>query len=221
MRAVYANKKAVLFDFDGTLVDSSDGIFNSLIYAFRKDGKTPPPPETLRKFIGPPLYDSFHTLFGYPEEKIQEMIAYYRECYRETGYRQVRVYDGIPRLLRRLRENGFKIATASSKPTVFIRQILEEQGLLPYFDYLGGTDFDNIAADKTVILERAMTQLQVSPAETVMVGDRLYDICGAKGAGVPCIAVLYGFGDRAEFEAYGADVIAASPAETEILFFGV
>lgn len=205
--------KAVLFDFDGTLVDSSEGIFKSLIYAFEKDGKPAPDGATLRKFVGPPIYDSFKTMFGYTDDKIDFMIEKYRERYREIGWRETRVYDGIPELLRQLRENGIKMATASSKPTPFIRQIVEEQGLLSYFDYLGGTEFDNISSNKTEILKNAMQNLGVSPEETVMVGDRLFDIRGAKGAGIPCIAVLYGFGSRAEFEEYGADYIAETPQD--------
>ena len=210
---MHARFKAVLFDFDGTLVDSSEGIFKSLIYAFEKDGKPAPDAATLRKFIGPPIYDSFKTLFGYADEKIDFMIEKYRERYRAIGWREARVYDGIPELLRALQANGIKMATASSKPTPFIRQIVEDQGLLSYFDYLGGTQFDNISSDKTEILKNAMQELGVTPEETVMVGDRLFDIRGAKGAGIPCIAVLYGFGSRAEFEAYGAEYIVETPQD--------
>lgn len=213
--------KAVLFDFDGTLVDSSEGIYKSLMYAFKADGKPIPDEATLRKFIGPPIYDSFKNLFGYKDEKIDWMIAKYRERYRAIGYREVEVYDGIPALLERLHQSGIKIATASSKPTVFIEKILKERNLLAYFDYLGGTDFDNISSDKTVIMQNAMDALGVSPQDTVMVGDRLYDIRGAKGASVPCIAVLYGFGSREEFLKYGADYIVSTPAEIENLIFGV
>ena len=205
--------KAVLFDFDGTLVDSSEGIFKSLIYAFDADGKPAPDEKTLRKFIGPPIYDSFKTLFGYKDEKIDFMIEKYRERYRSVGWHEARVYDGIPELVRALREQGVKMATASSKPTPFIRQIIEEQGLLPYFDYLGGTAFDNISSNKTEILNHAMQELGVSPGETVMVGDRLFDIRGAQGAGIPCIAVLYGFGSRSEFEEYGAQYIVETPQD--------
>lgn len=198
---------AVLFDFDGTLVDSSEGIFKSLIYAFRADGKDAPEAATLRKFIGPPIYDSFKTLFGYPDDKIDFMIAKYRERYREKGWREAAVYPGIPALLQTLRDCGVKLATASSKPVDFIRQILEEQGLLPLFHYIGGTDFDNKSADKAEIMRDAMRALGVSPEETIMVGDRLYDIDGAHRAEIPCIAVLYGFGSREEFEHYGAEYI--------------
>lgn len=212
--------KAVLFDFDGTLADSSEGIFKSLIYAFQCDGKPAPDGATLRKFIGPPIYDSFKTLFGYRDDKIDWMIEKYRERYREIGYLETKIYDGIPALLKALRENGFKIATASSKPTVFIEQILQEHGLYEYFDYVGGTQFDNISSDKSVILKNAMASLGVTAQETVMVGDRLFDIRGAKGAGVPCIAVLYGFGSRAEFEEYGAEYIVETPAEIETLLLG-
>lgn len=212
--------KAVLFDFDGTLADSSEGIFKSLIYAFQCDGKPAPDDATLRRFIGPPIYDSFKTLFGYQDDKIDWMIEKYRERYRKTGYSETKIYDGIPALLKTLRENGFKIATASSKPTVFIEQILKEHGLYEYFDYIGGTQFDNISSDKSVILKNAMASLGVTAQETVMVGDRLFDILGAKGAGVPCIAVLYGFGSRAEFLEYGAEYIVETPAEIETLLLG-
>lgn len=212
--------KAVLFDFDGTLADSSEGIFKSLIYAFQCDGKPAPDEATLRKFIGPPIYDSFKNLFGYTDGKIDFMIEKYRERYRKTGYSETRIYDGIPELLCALREKGIKIATASSKPTVFIKQILVEHGLYGCFDYVGGTQFDNISSDKSAILQAAMDALGVSAQETVMVGDRLFDIRGAKGVGVPCIAVLYGFGSRAEFEEYGAEYIAQTPAEVKTLILG-
>lgn len=213
-------KKAVLFDFDGTLVDSSEGIYKSLAYAFEKDGKPTPDEVTLRKFIGPPIYDSFKNLFGYKDDKILYMIEKYRECYRAVGYREVEVYEGVPELLACLHKNGIKIATASSKPTAYIEKILDERNLLSYFDYLGGTDFDNISSDKAVIIQNAMDALDVSPKDTLMVGDRLFDICGAKGAGVPCVAVLYGFGSREEFLEYGADYIVSTPKEIENLIFG-
>ena len=99
-------------------------------------------------------------------------------------------------------------------------KILKEHGLYEYFDYVGGTQFDNISSDKSVILKNAMAALDVTAHETVMVGDRLFDIRGAKGAGVPCIAVLYGFGSRAEFEEYGAEYIVETPAEIETLLLG-
>lgn len=202
-----ARFSAVLFDFDGTLVDSSEGIFKSLIYAFEADGKPSPEEKTLRKFIGPPIYDSFKNLFGYPDDKIDFMIAKYRERYREKGWREASVYPGIPALLHTLHDCGVKLATASSKPVDFIRQILDEDGLLPLFHYIGGTDFDNKSADKAEIMRGAMRALGVSANETIMVGDRLYDIDGAHRSGLPCIAVLYGFGSREEFEKYGAEYI--------------
>lgn len=212
--------KAVLFDFDGTLVDSSEGIFKSLLYAFQCDSKPAPDEATLRKFIGPPIYDSFKTLFGYTDDKIDYMVEKYRERYRKTGFLETKVYDGIPALLRALRERNIKIATASSKPSVFIEQILKENGLYDLFDYIGGTQFDNISADKSVVLQAAMDALGVTANETVMVGDRLFDIRGAKGVGVPCIAVLYGFGSRAEFLEYGAEYIVETPSQIQTLILG-
>lgn len=147
------------------------------------------------------------------------MIEKYRERYREKGWREARIYDSIPQLLRTLRENGVKTATASSKPTPYIEQILREQGLFEYMNYIGGTRFDEKHADKAAIIRDAMQALGVAKADTIMVGDRLYDICGAKAAGIPCIAVLYGFGSRKEFEEYGADFIAETPADMQNLLF--
>ena len=106
-----------------------------------------------------------------------------------------------------------KLATASSKPVDFIRQILDEDGLLPLFHYIGGTDFDNKSADKAEIMRGAMRALGVSENETMMVGDRLYDIDGAHRAGLPCIAVLYGFGSREEFEKYGVGAVRKAARE--------
>lgn len=216
---IHPRYKAVLFDFDGTLADTSEGIFKSLQYAFEADGKPSPDLATLRKFIGPPIYDSFRTLFGYPEEKINFMVRKYRERYREKGWREARIYEGIPALLRTLYENGVSIATASSKPTPYIEQILREQGLFEYMNYIGGTRFDEKHVEKAAIIRDAMRHLDAAPVETVMVGDRLYDILGAKAAGIPCIAVLYGFGSCEEFEKYDADFVAETPADVQKLLF--
>lgn len=215
--------EAVLFDFDGTLVDSSEGIFKSLIYAFEADGREIPPPETLRRFIGPPIYDSFKNLFGYSDDKIEWMIQKYRERYSTKGYAEVTVYDGIPELLKRLNDNNVKVATASSKPIIFIEKILDEKNLLRYFDYIGGTGFDEVklGSGKTGIVLNALEQLGVRDKEkALMVGDRKFDIEGAKGAGIETAAVLYGFGSREEFEEHQAEYIVHNAKDIEKIIFG-
>ena len=216
-----ANYDAVLFDFDGTLVDSSKGIYESLIYALKCGGTDEPDGETLRKFIGPPIYDSFKNLFGFEDGKIEFMIKKYREHYSGGGLYELDIYEGIPELLRTLHENGIKIATASSKPKVFIEKILEKTGLGEYIDYAGGTLFDEKGATKTKILLNAMDNLGCADKNRViMVGDRKYDIDGAKGAGIKTIAVLYGFGSREEFEEHGAEYIVENTKEIEKIVLG-
>ena len=216
-----ANYDAVLFDFDGTLFDTSRGIFESLIYALKCAGSDEPDEATLRKFIGPPIYDSFLNLFHFDEDKIEFLISKYREHYSGGGLYELDIYDGIPELLKTLHENGVKIATASSKPKVFIEKILNKTGLIEYFDYIGGTTFDEKGATKTGILLGAIENLGCTDkSRVIMVGDRKFDIIGAKGAGIATIAVLYGFGNRAEFEEYGAEFIVSDTKEIENIIFG-
>lgn len=211
----------VLFDFDGTMVDSSRGIFKSLIYALKAAGHEEPDEATLRKFIGPPIYDSFKNLFGFPEEQIDFMIKKYREDYSKGGLFELDVYDGIPELVKKLHENGIKIATASSKPTVFIEKILKHIGLYEYIDYIGGTVFDEKGSGKAGILLNALDKLGCADkSKAVMIGDRKFDIDGAKGAGIETIAVLYGFGNEEEFREHGAEYIVKDTKEAEKIIFG-
>lgn len=216
-----ANYDYVLLDFDGTMVDSSKGIFESLIYALKCAGHEEPDGETLRKFIGPPIYDSFKNLFGFEDGQIEYMIKKYREHYSQGGLFKLEVYDGIPELLKKLHENGVKIATASSKPTVFIEKILKHIELYDYIDYIGGTVFDEKGAGKTGILLNALENLGCTDkSRAIMIGDRKFDIDGAKGAGIPTIAVLYGFGSEQEFKEHGAEYIVKDTKEAEKIILG-
>lgn len=205
--------KNILFDFDGTLCDSSEGIFKSLTYAFVSLGHEAPSEELLRKFVGPPLYYSFSEFCGFSEEHSNEMTEKYRERYRIKGYLESRAYEGIPETLAVLKEAGFRLATASSKPLKFVDDICENVGIKQYFDYLGGTAFDNKTESKTVVIEKAMKALGADTSNTLMVGDRLFDIEGAHNAGIPCCGVLYGFGSREEFLEYNADFIVEAPKD--------
>ena len=217
-----ANYDIVLFDFDGTMIDTSDGIFKSIIYALNADGQPVPTEDTLRKFIGPPIYDSFKNIFGYTDEdKIEWMIKKYRERYSVLGLFEARYYDGIEELLIKLKENGIKVATASSKPKKFIERILNETGFAKYIDYIGGTVFDEKGSGKTGILLNALENLNCTDkSRAIMVGDRKFDIEGAKGAGIETIAVLYGFGSRKEFEEYEAEYIVEDTKGIEKIIFG-
>ena len=205
--------KYILFDFDGTLVDSSEGIFKSLTYAFEEMGHGTPSLELLRKFIGPPLHYSFTNFCGFSTEHAYEMTDKYRERYKVKGYLENRVYDGIPEMLEKLKNEGYILGTASSKPIKFIDDICTQRDIKKYFAHIGGTQFDNIKESKTVVIENAMASLGGNTDNTLMVGDRLFDIQGAHEAGIPCCAVLFGFGDRPEFEEYKAEYIIEKPSD--------
>lgn len=205
--------KYILFDFDGTLVDSSEGIFKSLTYAFENMGHGTPAEELLRKFVGPPLHYSFTKFCGFTSEHAYEMTEKYRERYKKIGYLENRVYDGIPEMLERLQNEGYTLGTASSKPIQFIDDICAQRDIKKYFSHIGGTQFDNIKESKTVVIENAMKALGAGNGNTLMVGDTSFDIQGAHEAGIPCCAVLFGFGNRAEFEEYKAEYIIENPGD--------
>lgn len=205
--------KYILFDFDGTLVDSSEGIFKSLTYAFEEMGHGTPSEELLKKFVGPPLHYSFTQFCGFSSEHAYEMTDKYRERYKVKGYLENRVYDGIPEMLEKLQNEGYILGTASSKPIKFIDDICTQRDIKKYFAHIGGTQFDNIKESKTVVIENAMASLGGNTDNTLMVGDRLFDIQGAHEAGIPCCAVLFGFGDRPEFEEYKAEYIIEKPSD--------
>lgn len=205
--------KFILFDFDGTLVDSSEGIFKSLTYAFENMGHGTPDEELLRKFVGPPLHYSFTKFCGFTSEHAYEMTEKYRERYKKTGYLENRVYDGIPEMLEKLKKEGYVLGTASSKPIKFINDICEQRDIKKYFTHIGGTQFDNIKESKATVIKDALTALGADAGATLMVGDRLFDILGAHEMGIPCCAVLFGFGNRSEFEEYKADYIIEKPCD--------
>lgn len=208
-----SNFKNILFDFDGTLVDSSEGIFKSLTYAFESYGHGTPSEELLSKFIGPPLHYSFTKFCGFTEKHAVEMTEKYRERYKVIGYLENYVYEGIPELLKELKAQGYKIGTASSKPLKFVKDICEQRGISKYIDFLGGTQFDDIKESKTKVILNAMNALGATEKDTLMVGDRLFDIKGAHEAGIPCCAVLFGFGSREEFEEHNAEYIIEKPED--------
>lgn len=208
-----SNYKYILFDFDGTLTDSSEGIFKSLTYAFEGYGHGTPSPELLRKFIGPPLHYSFTEFCGFTPEHAVEMTEKYRERYRVKGYLESKLYDGVYELLEELHNKGYKMATASSKPLHFVDAICEKLDIKKFFDFLGGTTFDNTSESKAMVCENAMKQLGGDLTNTLMVGDTRFDIDGAHAVGLPCCAVLYGFGSQEEFEEHNAEYIVASAKE--------
>lgn len=203
-----------LFDLDGTLTDSGMGITNSVKHALKKYGIEEQNMEILKKFIGPPLAESFQKYYGFSEEESRRAIGYYREYYQKDGIFENEVYDGIPELLETLKGAGKTLIVATSKPELFAEQILEHFKLAPYFDCIAGASMDESRVDKAEVIAYALKKYGTEAKEgMVMIGDREHDIIGAKKNGLDSIGVLFGYGSREELEKAGADHIVETPGE--------
>lgn len=210
--------QTILFDLDGTLTDPGEGITNSVAYALEKFEIKNEDRSQLFKFIGPPLKDSFMEFYGFSEEDALKAIAYYRERFREKGMFENKVYDGIVELLSKLQKAGKKLIIATSKPEEFTLTILKHFDLLQYFDFIAGATMDGSRSEKEEIIHYALEHCQIENLdETVMVGDRKFDILGAKTNGIDSIGVLFGYGSLEELETAGATYIADSPEMVEKL----
>lgn len=202
------------FDLDGTIVDSSIGITNSVIYSLKKYNIIPPEREELYAFIGPPLRESYAKYYGFDEEACQKAIMYYREYYQEKGIYENRVYEGLEYTLKALKEKGKHLVVATSKPEPFAKKILEYFHLADYFDYIAGMELGGGRALKVEVIEYALQACRIqNRSDVIMIGDRMQDVNGAKLAGIDCIGVLYGFGSREELENAGASYIVEKPCD--------
>jgi phosphoglycolate phosphatase len=203
------DKKYILFDLDGTLTDPAEGITNSVGFALAKFGIIINNKSELNKFIGPPLKASFKKYYGFTEEQTNTAVLYYREYYQDKGIFENYVYEGLEVLLKQLKDNEKNLIVATSKPTVFASQIIEHFGLAKYFDFIAGSELDGTRVKKDEVITFALSEYGITDySQTVMVGDREYDILGAKHAGICSIGVLYGYGDLTELQTAGADYIA-------------
>lgn len=205
--------KNIMFDVDGTIFDTVEGVSASILYALEKMGEKPLPAETLRKFIGPPLIDGFMQFAGFSEEKANTAIAYYREFYTPKGVYMAKLYDGIESLFSDLYNAGKNLFVISSKPTVFVQKLFAKYSIDKYFKDIAEVRFDNCEISKADLIESVIKKYGLDISDTVMIGDRKFDIDGAKEIGVRSIGVTYGFGSRDELLRHGADFIADSAEE--------
>ncbi len=206
--------KTVLFDLDGTVTDPGIGITNSIMYALHKFGIEVEDRTSLYPFIGPPLKESYHKYYGFDEAGQEQGVVWYREYYRDKGIFENILYDGMDRLLKQIKDSGRQVVLATSKPEEFADRILKHFGIAQYFDFVAGAAMDDTRTKKTEVIEYALTSCGITDVSTaVMVGDREYDILGAKAFGMDSIGVLYGYGDRQELEAAGATYIAEKVAD--------
>ena len=186
----------ILFDVDGTLIDSAPGILHTLEEVFRKMGVDTTGVD-LRRYLGPPLRRSFGEHFTDPD-KIEQATELYRTSYHEKGSHEGEPYPGAVEMLRRLKQAGFVLCTATSKPTEVVTPILEEKCLAGFFDFIGGASMDESRDTKTDVVRYVLAQPCVQGKRVLMVGDRNDDMRGAADCHLDAAAVLYGYGSREE-----------------------
>jgi phosphoglycolate phosphatase len=208
----------ILFDLDGTLTDPKVGITSSVQYALQKMGIVADDIEKLTPFIGPPLLNSFKEFYQMSDEEAKQAIVYYRERFAVKGLYENQVYLGINELLNNLHKQGKILIVATSKPTEFSVKILEHFNLFQYFTAIIGSNLDGTRTDKGDVIEYALTNKDLAErSKIVMVGDRKYDVIGAKRNGIDAIAVTYGYGSYDELVAAEPNYIVSSVKELSIL----
>ncbi|MDD4012047.1 MAG: HAD hydrolase-like protein [Sphaerochaetaceae bacterium] len=185
--------KAIAFDFDGTVMDTSSGIFETARHTAKALGWDKELISPIEKFVGPPLYDCFRIVFGWDREMCEKAVSIYRPYYREKGMFKGTFYPGMLETLTRLRERGYKTAIATMKFDALIHEMGQHFGFTSYFDVIKGTDSTS-KMTKAQILGFIASELGVKPEEMVLVGDTMVDYEGAREAGMPFIGALYGFG---------------------------
>ncbi len=206
---------ACLFDLDGTLTDPREGILNSVRSALILEGFSAPPIEGLEWVIGPPLRESFATLANLQvaDIQIEQLMTRYRERFAPIGLYENHVFSDIPNVLESIRSRGIHCFVATSKPTVYAKKIINHFQLDRHFDRVLGSELDGSREDKQEIIHELLSEFHLQADQTLMVGDRKFDILGAKANGLNAIGVLYGFGSKAELTAAGALHLAEKPLD--------
>lgn len=209
----------LLFDLDGTLTDSKEGIFNCARYALEKMDRPIPEEGTLLKFIGPPLHDSYVRYCGLSEAEADRAVELFRERYKTVGKFENAPADGMPELCRRLKERGFRLALSSSKPEEMCRQICGKFGFSPYLETITGSPSVGNDWEKADVIRETMRRLGLTDADRdriLMVGDRKFDVLGARECGIDCVGVeLFGYAAPGELAEAGAVAVVRSVEELE------
>lgn len=200
---------SILFDLDGTLTDSSEGIINCVTLALRHFGLPVPGRDALRCFIGPPLRETFPK-FGVPQDRVEEAVSVFRSRYNTVGKFENFPYPGIRELLARLQKDGHRLYVATSKPETTAREVLDKFGLSEFFSEICGADMEGERDTKDAVIAYLLSGLP-GTGHRVMVGDTIFDIEGARLHGIPTVAVTWGFGEPSELRQAAA--LAQDPEE--------
>ncbi len=198
-----------LFDLDGTVTDPKKGIVNSVLYALEKVGIEELHVSELDSFIGPTIQQSFVERYNMNEGEVERAVFYFREYLKQRGLLENSVYEGIPNLLKQLKDTGNRLFIATSKPTIFARQVIEHFQLTNYFEDIIGSNLNGTRIKKEEIIAHILQQNEgLNKEEVVMIGDRKHDIIGANHNGIASIGVLYGYGSENELIEVSATHIA-------------
>lgn len=208
----------ILFDLDGTIVDSAPGITASLAWTFERLARPIPTPAELLAWVGPPILDSFRDRAGMTAPEAVRALSIYRPHYLETGVFNSRVYEGVGALVKKIGKSSTPLSLATSKPESLATVTLDFYGLASSFDFLTGASEDEVRSSKADVVAEALRRLAASGADIsnpVLVGDRGYDVAGAAANGVQTIFVRWGYGSPAE--EVGTIAAVGSAAELERL----
>ncbi len=205
--------KYILFDLDGTLTDSKEGLFKSVQYALSHYGITEDDTENLKRFIGPPIHYAFTEFYGFESKKAEEAVKFFRERFSAKGIYENKLYDGIFEMLKELKENGKVLAVATAKPEQFAKRVIDYFDISQFFDCVVGTTMENTDHNKANVLNKALEKLNAPKSEAVMVGDRKFDILASKECGIKSIGVEYGYAPENELLKCGADFLADTVEE--------
>lgn len=185
--------KSLLFDLDGTITDSSEGIINSIIYALEKMDVTITDKNVLKKFVGPPLMDSYKKYFAFTQKEAELGLKLFREYFAEKGIYENRLFEGMDKLLSDLSTNGYELILATSKPDVFAKQILKHFDIYKYFSHISACPMDEANTTKLDVIKAALEMTSVKNKEEIlMIGDTSFDVNGARICGIDSVGVLYG-----------------------------
>lgn len=205
----------LLFDLDGTLIDSKRGIFNAVHYTLERMSITEENrPKDLNPFIGPPLRDSFKLLFNLSDESSESATRIYREYYSKKGLYEYDIYKGVNESLRKLADKGFCMSVVTSKAEVYAKLIIDSTPFKECFSIISGCELDGRRSLKQELIDYTLSRLKIQPsAKVLMIGDRYHDIRGAKLSGVSSAAVLYGYGTQSELQNESPTLFINSPAD--------
>lgn len=208
-------KKDIIFlDLDGTLVDSAPGIKESVKYALMHFGIEENDEKKLNLFIGPPLFDAFSEIYGMNKEDADKAVEKYRENYKKNkAMLKYKVYNDVEKMLITLKDNNLIICLATAKPKAFAEIILEDAGILKYFDKINGASFDESKRTKTAVIKDTIETNNYEKERILMVGDRENDVTGAKNNGISVLGVTYGYGNKKELNDAGCFDVVNSPEE--------